>query len=90
MLRVVMGFLATVLILLSCIALADEPETFTAKAIGISDGDTLTVLDEAKVQTKIRLHGIDAPESSQDFGTRAKESLSGKVFGQEGDSLNAT
>jgi micrococcal nuclease len=64
-------------------ALAAEPETFTAKVIGVSDGDTLTVLDAAKVQTKIRLHGIDAPESKQDFGSRAKEALSSKVFGQE-------
>jgi endonuclease YncB( thermonuclease family) len=64
-------------------ALAAEPETFTARVVGVSDGDTLTVLDSVKVQTKIRLHGIDAPESSQDFGTRAKETLSGKVFGKE-------
>jgi hypothetical protein len=64
-------------------AVAAEPETFTAKVVGVSDGDTLTVLDNAKVQTKIRLHGIDAPESKQDFGSRAKEALSGKVFGHE-------
>lgn len=64
-------------------ALAAEPETFRAKVVGVSDGDTLTVLDAAKVQTKIRLHGIDAPESKQDFGARAKEALSSKVFGRE-------
>lgn len=63
--------------------LAAEPETFTAKVVGVSDGDTLTVLDAAKVQTKIRLNGIDAPESKQDFGARAKEALSSKVFGHE-------
>ncbi|MCH8148054.1 MAG: thermonuclease family protein [Planctomycetes bacterium] len=48
--------------------------------VGIADGDTLTVLDAEKNQHKIRLHGIDTPESSQAFGTRAKQALSEKVF----------
>jgi endonuclease YncB( thermonuclease family) len=33
--------------------------------IGVTDGDTITVLDEDKEQHKIRLEGIDAPESKQ-------------------------
>lgn len=36
-------------------------ETFTAKVIGVSDGDTLKVLVD-KEQITIRLSGIDAPE----------------------------
>ena len=48
----------------------------------MSDGDTITVLDGQKRQHKIRLNGIDAPESSQDFGSRAKQSLSDLVFGK--------
>jgi micrococcal nuclease len=31
----------------------------TGKVIGISDGDTLTVL-EGRTQVRVRLHGIDA------------------------------
>lgn len=31
---------------------------------------------------KVRLYGIDAPESKQAFGNRAKEELSGLVFGR--------
>jgi endonuclease YncB( thermonuclease family) len=42
--------------------------TFTAKVIGISDGDTLTVLHD-RTPVKIRLDGIDAPEAGQAFGT---------------------
>ena len=33
--------------------------SYTAKVVGISDGDTLTVLKGRK-QVKVRLHGIDA------------------------------
>jgi endonuclease YncB( thermonuclease family) len=52
---------------------------FTGKVVHIADGDTLTVLDRDKVQHKVRLHGIDAPEKGQAFGTEAKEALAEKV-----------
>jgi endonuclease YncB( thermonuclease family) len=48
--------------------------------VGVSDGDTITVLDDAKVQHKIRLAGIDAPEKGQAFGERSKQRLSDLVF----------
>ncbi len=48
--------------------------------MGVADGDTITVLDTDKVQHKIRLAGIDAPEKKQPFGNRSKESLSDLVF----------
>jgi endonuclease YncB( thermonuclease family) len=44
--------------------------------VSITDGDTFTLLAPSKVQHKIRLHGIDAPEKGQPFGQRAKENLS--------------
>ena len=46
----------------------------------VADGDTITVLDDNKVQHKIRLAGIDAPEKKQPFGQRSKQSLSDLVF----------
>ena len=53
------------------------------RVIGVSDGDTVTVRDEDKVQHKIRLAGIDAPELRQAFGRRSKEALSACAFGKE-------
>ena len=46
----------------------------------VADGDTITVIDDKKVQHKIRLAGIDAPEKKQPFGQRSKQSLSDQVF----------
>jgi len=46
----------------------------------VADGDTVTVLDGQKVQHKIRLAGIDAPEKAQPFGNRSKETLSDLAF----------
>jgi endonuclease YncB( thermonuclease family) len=54
--------------------------TLTGEVVGVSDGDTITVLDTNKIQHKIRLSGIDAPEKKQGFGERSKQHLSGLVF----------
>jgi endonuclease YncB( thermonuclease family) len=43
-------------------------ETITSKVVGVSDGDTITVLDAKRTQYKIRVDGIDAPEKAQAFG----------------------
>lgn len=44
--------------------------------ISISDGDTLTIVDDQKIQHKVRLSAIDAPEKTQPFGQKAKQALS--------------
>lgn len=53
--------------------------------VGVSDGDTVTVLDARKTQHEVRLSGIDAPERRQAFGRRSTENLSCLVFGKEVD-----
>ena len=55
---------------------------FPARVVGIAGGDTLTVLTAGRTQLKIRLSGIDAPESGQDFGTRAKQAASSMAIGK--------
>lgn len=53
------------------------------RVIGVSDGDTISLLDASRTQHKIRLAGIDAPESGQAFGSRAKQTLSDCAFGKQ-------
>ena len=48
--------------------------------VGVADGDTLTVLDGKNEPHKIRLSGIDAPEKSQTYGQRSKQSLSALAY----------
>jgi micrococcal nuclease len=69
-----------ILFLLPSTAFADD---YPAKVVGISDGDTITVLKADKTRVKIRLHGIDAPETGQDFGSRAKQAASEMAFGED-------
>lgn len=52
----------------------------TGKIVGITDGDTVTIHTDDNRQIKIRLAGIDAPERSQAFGTRAREALAKKII----------
>ena len=53
------------------------------RVVGVHDGDTLTGLDEAKTQFKIRLDAIDAPEIKQPFGQASRKALADKVFGKD-------
>ena len=67
------------LILVPSLAFADYP----ARVVGITDGDTLTILKVDHTQVRIRLFGIDAPETGQDFGSRAKQAASEMAFGKD-------
>ena len=58
-----MGILAFALVWLWTSAFT---QTFDAKVVGVSDGDTVTVYD-GREQTRIRLDGIDCPETGADF-----------------------
>lgn len=42
----------------------------------------MTVLHTEKVQHKIRPNRKDVPERAQRFGTKSRENLAGKVFGE--------
>lgn len=56
--------------------------SFAGQVISVSDGDTLTVLQDKK-SLKVRLSNIDAPEKSQPFGQQSKQSLSDLCFNKD-------
>jgi len=58
-------------------------QTLTGRVVRVADGDTITVLDSSNTQHRIRLEGIDAPESHQAFGTQSKKNLSDMVFDKD-------
>ena len=57
-------------------------KVWSGRCVGVTDGDTVKVLNAENVEVKIRLEGIDAPETKQAFGDKAKRYLSGLVFGR--------
>lgn len=69
-----------IFLLIAPVAFAEQ---LTGKVVGISDGDTLTLLTESKQQVKIRLAEIDTPESGQPYGSRARQALSDLAFGKQ-------
>ena len=61
----------SIFLLLTLLPFGLYSQTFQVTVIGISDGDTFTGLNRDNLQLKFRIHGIDAPEKKQAFGTKA-------------------
>lgn len=61
---------------------SSQAATLIGAVVGVSDGDTIKVVDVSNTQHKIRLLGIDAPEFKQAFGQRSKQSLRDLVYGK--------
>ena len=51
--------------------------------VSVSDGDSLTVLDDKQRQHVIRLAEIDAPEKAQAFGNRSRQHLAAICFDKQ-------
>lgn len=79
MTKAVIAFLMIVFAATAC------AEMIIGRVVLVSDGDTITVLDNLNTQHKIRLAGIDAPEKTQAFGNVSKRSLSELVYGKQVD-----
>ena len=74
--------LPIVFIISAILCITANADTLKGKVVKVSDGDTITVLDSSKTQHRIRLTGIDAPESKQAFGEKSRQSLASLVAGQ--------
>jgi endonuclease YncB( thermonuclease family) len=58
-------------------------QEYNGKVVGISDGDTFTLLTADKKQIKVRLAEIDTPERAQPFGDRSQQTLSALIFSKD-------
>jgi micrococcal nuclease len=60
-----------------------QAKTLQATVTRVSDGDTLWVATDASTKPiKLRLQGIDAPESCQPWGRQARDALKMKLLSQ--------
>lgn len=73
------GIITAILLSLVFSVLASA-ETLTGKVVHIADGDTFTLL-VGKKQHRIRLHGIDAPETKggQPYSQKSKDYLASMI-----------
>jgi len=80
--KLICAFFCISVATLPCKSLARAGDvTFSATVVGISDGDTFTALVNNET-FRVRLAEIDAPETKQAFGNRAKQALSALIFGK--------
>ncbi|WP_296891794.1 thermonuclease family protein [Thiobacillus sp.] len=68
--------------LLVSVSVASTAESLIGQVVGITDGDTLTLLVERQ-EHKVRIAGIDAPEKRQAWGEKSKTNLSRLTFNLE-------
>ena len=70
-------------VLFLSIATAAFGQRFPVTVVGITDGDTFTVINRDKLQLKVRIIGIDAPEKKQAYGNKSRQTLSDLIFQQQ-------
>lgn len=73
---------ALLLVLLQAVAHA-APGLLPGRVVRVTDGDTVTLQDEHQTLHKIRLAGIDAPESKMPYGQTATLFLTALLLAKE-------
>ncbi|WP_296290728.1 thermonuclease family protein [Limnohabitans sp.] len=76
-------FQSFILLALVAFSFSAHSSMTVGRVVGVSDGDTITVLTKGNERLRVRLAEIDAPESSQAFGAKSKQALSEVCFGKE-------
>lgn len=60
----------------------DPKADFSGRVVAVGDGDSITVVDDARREHRVRFFAIDAPELNQAFGMQSKQHLSDLVYGK--------
>ena len=76
--RLALRQLAFILVFLLCFGSAAA--AFSAVVVKVSDGDTLQVRESNGTVTKIRLYGVDSPETAQPYGKASASFLDKAAF----------
>lgn len=61
---------------------AEGREILRGEVVGVTDGDTIEVLEADERRHRVRLQGIDSPERAQAYARAATRNLSRLVFGK--------
>ena len=69
--------------LIACTGEDSSSGTLEGKVVRISDGDTVTIETDNGTRVKIRLYGIDAPESGQEFGKESRAKIAELIDGED-------
>lgn len=81
--RFITGLLVSLLLALTCPAFAKQPiRSIEGTVTKVSDGDTIRVTDNLGTMVKIRLYGIDAPETTKRNKKTGKISKPGQPYGE--------
>lgn len=75
--------LPLLLVLPSHVLAKDPIRTIQAQVIKVSDGDTITVQDSLGTKVKVRLYGIDAPETEKSNKKTGRVTKPGQPYGEE-------
>ncbi len=62
----------------------ENSHAWSGKVVHVADGDAITVMKSGK-KVKVRLYGIDTPETKQWYGQNAKAFTSSQVMGKTVD-----
>lgn len=73
-------------VLLLCLLLVAAPvdaAELHGRVVGVTDGDTIIVLDQERRQHKVRIAAIDAPERGQPWSARSRQILARLIQGDD-------